>query len=111
MNVEVQRRWVAALRSGEYEQTRGALNRGGRRCCALGVLCELAAEDGALERVDCGYRGSGGFIWRESFPHDLDWWAGFEFDPDGIARLNDGGMSFEGLANFIESKPASWRGR
>lgn len=34
------RRWVKALKGGEYHQGRKALNRGGRHCC-LGVLCEV----------------------------------------------------------------------
>ena len=42
---EVVKLWVAALRSGEYEQAQGQLWSGDGFCC-LGVLCDLAARDG-----------------------------------------------------------------
>lgn len=41
MNKEIADKWVAALRSGEYNQTRGALRRKDNFCC-LGVLCDLS---------------------------------------------------------------------
>jgi hypothetical protein len=46
MNPEIKARWVAALRSGEYKQTRRKLrdNNGGH--CCLGVLCDLFAKEG-----------------------------------------------------------------
>lgn len=48
MNPEIKARWVAALRSGEYEQGTYKLNRDGKFCC-VGVLCDLAVEDGAAK--------------------------------------------------------------
>src|SRR5689334_11788613 len=45
MNKEVKDQWVAALRSGEYEQGKGTLQEDGKFCC-LGVLCELAVKAG-----------------------------------------------------------------
>ena len=39
MNKEVKEKWVAALRSGKYKQTRGTLKDKTGYCC-LGVLCE-----------------------------------------------------------------------
>ena len=51
MKRDVAKKWVAKLRSGEYEQGKGYLNDDGKMCC-LGVLCEVAIEDGlALARV------------------------------------------------------------
>lgn len=40
MDAELKAKWVAALRSGEYEQTTGALRKEGGYCC-LGVLCDV----------------------------------------------------------------------
>lgn len=40
MNKEIKELWVQALRSGEYVQGTGFLNKDGRFCC-LGVLCEV----------------------------------------------------------------------
>ncbi len=41
MNVENIKLWIAALRSGEYQQGTGFLNPEGKYCC-LGVACEVA---------------------------------------------------------------------
>lgn len=54
MDTDVKERWVAALRSGEYTQAKGNLKvklEGDGRYghCCLGVLCDLAAEDGIIE--------------------------------------------------------------
>lgn len=69
---EVKEKWLAALRSGEYRQAKGALRRPGYTAegaasesfCCLGVLCEVAMAEGvALRRVDKwgenGYEGTG----------------------------------------------------
>ena len=48
MDAELKEKWVAALRSGDYPQTRFALNRTKSHdeapvgFCCLGVLCEVA---------------------------------------------------------------------
>jgi hypothetical protein len=46
------RRWVDALRSGEFEQTQGQLGKVGqdgvKRYCCLGVACEVAAQEGVI---------------------------------------------------------------
>ncbi|WP_144721181.1 hypothetical protein [Cellulosimicrobium sp. TH-20] len=52
---EVKAAWLAALRSGEYPQASGVLERidhtgVSRGFCCLGVLCKLAADTGAAER-------------------------------------------------------------
>jgi hypothetical protein len=41
---EIKRKWLAALRSGEFKQGQGALYRDGLYCC-LGVLCEVVAKE------------------------------------------------------------------
>lgn len=41
MNPELKAKWVAALRSGKYEQGHEYLNKDGKFCC-LGVLCDVA---------------------------------------------------------------------
>lgn len=41
MPVRLKKKWIEALRSGDYMQGRSALNERGRFCC-LGVLCEAA---------------------------------------------------------------------
>lgn len=64
MNKEIATRWTAALRSGQYEQGRGLLSASGKFCC-LGVLCEIAVDDGIITKeegddyVDYGPEGDG----------------------------------------------------
>lgn len=41
MDAQLKAKWVAALRSGKYEQGRQRLRNGDSYCC-LGVLCEVA---------------------------------------------------------------------
>jgi hypothetical protein len=40
MNPELKKKWVAALRSGEFRQAREVLRQGDAYCC-LGVLCTM----------------------------------------------------------------------
>lgn len=40
MNIEFVKKWIAALRSGRYEQGTGALRTGNNFCC-LGVACDV----------------------------------------------------------------------
>jgi hypothetical protein len=61
VNAEVKQQWLDALRSGEYEQTRGRLRRGmpldpedlddgyNAGYCCLGVLCDLAVKAGVTQ--------------------------------------------------------------
>ena len=48
MNPEIRARWVAALRSGAYEQGTSRLRDASDRRCCLGVLCDLAEQDGVV---------------------------------------------------------------
>lgn len=48
MNAEIKKRWLEALRSGEYKQGRGHLRqyeRGEHTYCCLGVLCDLYVQE------------------------------------------------------------------
>lgn len=42
MNQEVKEKWVAALRSGKYEQGRHSLHGERNSYCCLGVLCDIS---------------------------------------------------------------------
>lgn len=48
MDQDIKARWVAALRSGQYQQTEGYLQTRDGFCC-LGVLCEIAVQDGVIQ--------------------------------------------------------------
>jgi hypothetical protein len=101
MKPEITRRWIEALRSGEYEQGRGFLKLDGRYCC-LGVLCDLAAKDGAFE-------WAGEPLHADTLPRPVAEWAdagsqqidGVSF-PD-FAEANDyRGATFHEIADVLE---------
>jgi hypothetical protein len=52
MDDVVKAKWIAALRSGEYQQAKGVLNSTAGMCC-LGVLCDIYSKEHA---VDWDYR-------------------------------------------------------
>jgi hypothetical protein len=108
---EPQKKWVNALRSGKYEQYKGALTKDGKYCC-LGVACEISsieldpgwkiaetlAYEGKPVREELGLKNSTGTF------------DGVEFDLGGctyndLASLNDAGLTFNQIADFIESNP------
>lgn len=123
MNAEVKAAWVAALRSGEYRQGRGALRQAGQdgipRFCVLGVLCDLhSAETGRPweNSKDDGftYDNLQGLV-----SSDVQSWAGharlnnarLQSDDHSyqIADWNDGielsvPLSFTALADLIEAQ-------
>jgi hypothetical protein len=124
MNPEVKKRWVEALRSGEYEQGYGGLQVAGKYCC-LGVLCDLAARDGVVEKAtnycNACQMDHESFASAEVYPpSQVREWAGLEsanpvlpgravsaFDTyvgsQSLATLNDSGKyPFERIADLIE---------
>ncbi len=118
MNKYVKKKWLEALRSGEYKQTRGKLrrNRGKNKAsfCCLGVLCNLHAqahpEIAATQTDPKSYIGA-----TELPPVEVMEWAGLEAKDPVIAIghgvherttrlsvLNDSGYSFKEIASLIE---------
>jgi hypothetical protein len=121
MNQEVKARWVAALRSGEYKQTKEYLQSEDGFCC-LGVLCEIAVQDGVVSAVDDttpavgGYKNVKRYGPEISFlPMAVQQWAelgshaprvnirpGYNHS---LVDLNDDlGWDFQQIANIIEEQ-------
>jgi hypothetical protein len=95
----IKRKWVAALRSGEYKQTARMLFRSfpePSHCC-LGVLrhCVTGRNSGTAGQV--GGVGNGllsiPFLSRVGLT---------ETQQTQLARFNDNGSSFDQIANYIE---------
>lgn len=106
MNPVVKELWLAALRSGEFEQGRGYLNRHDRLCC-LGVLCEVAIGSGEeVKKFKDGTSGTVCYSGCDTYPPVRVYeWAGLTPDETADVTLsskNDGGSSFEEIANWIE---------
>jgi hypothetical protein len=110
MKKSIMKKWVAALRSGEFEQGTEALERYGKYCC-LGVLSALASVEGVcdIEKKDDGeyaYDGRTGCL-----PASVMKWAGIKGAndncklPDGthLTILNDNGTPFTEIANLVEA--------
>jgi len=94
---EIKEKWINALRSGEYEQIRGALRREEGFCC-LGVLCDII-------NTDCWF----GNTWRREsgwLPSELmvDLELSTDADVAVLAGMNDTGKSFKQIASYIEER-------
>jgi hypothetical protein len=131
MHQDVKAKWVAALRSGKYEQGQYALNTDGEngKFCCLGVLCELAVEEGVVTRTQPWIDGE--VINRKDYEYDHESgalpravreWAGLKHSNPtttvpgsevyeglndtntklSLAELNDNGKDFAYIASVIE---------
>jgi len=94
MNPEIKAKWLDALRSGEYKQTRYRMKTGEGFCC-LGVLCDLYAKEHntSLEEI---FDVNSDDEWdtenyKTSYvPSNIEEWAGLDRTkgfrrPEGIA--------------------------
>lgn len=101
------RKWVEALRSGEFEQMTGQL-RGGAGMCCLGVACEVYRREVGRGTWLNGRVFQGSSL---SLPPDVARWLGIRHTEgriDGgvcLTGMNDAGSTFAELATFIESEP------
>lgn len=105
MNPSIKQIWLNALRSGKYEQGQGSLNEDGKFCC-LGVLTDLYIRETNQEWEE-QYDNSFSFEDSSCFlPPSVQKWARLDDSPRvngrSLAVLNDGGASFEELADLIE---------
>lgn len=71
MNPEIKSEWVAALRSGDYKQTKDVLSDGQGFCC-LGVLCDLAVKKGVAKFVPNDGDGVTYFTDDDEWDGDMD---------------------------------------
>ena len=122
MNQYVKRKWITALRSGEYKQTGGRLRKGDCYCC-LGVLTDLYDKDNQndnhhwrKEAFDYVYV-SDGVPTAATLPDSVIKWAGLK-EPNptvreermgnpvtSLAYLNDNeDLDFNQLADIIEAQ-------
>jgi hypothetical protein len=92
-------RWVRALRSGRYRQGAEALLTVDGSYCCLGVLAKIQRCNFSAVPVDMLDSSS---PLREA----LAKYAGglSEEDQDTLAGMNDGGASFDEIADYIEEK-------
>lgn len=114
MNKEFIKKWIAALRSGEYKQTISCLHDANGFCC-YGVACDLE-DPNAWRECDNVMLNNSPYRWNNG-PKD---WAilmppsrimsklGFDVDYQSMqngqnfATMNDKGSSFEEIALALE---------
>jgi len=117
MQQTIAKMWVNALRSGHYNQGEGALKTYEGFCC-LGVLCDVLGRSFTEDNGDSDHpfrcEGEG-----ESLPETVREEAGMRSSlgnlPEGehmevlgkaqpsLAHANDGGATFQEIADFIET--------
>jgi len=100
-------KWIEALRSGKYQQGRGQLySINNDNYCCLGVACEVAGHTKNI--IAHGYnvfidakknRIIGNKIVFPKIPTVLKGSNGL---PQILAEMNDSGISFDGIADWIE---------
>lgn len=107
--IEVRRRWIAALRSGKYKQGRRGLRiiyGDNELWCCLGVLCDVVAPE--------NWVSSGQFY--QAYQH-LEGFSALpttailesagidQFELNRLIQMNDGlGRTFEQIADFLERR-------
>lgn len=102
-------KWLAALRSGEYKQTRGKLEAKGRYCC-LGVLQQvISGHTQGGTREGCPDLPNMGWLKEHGITFLLE--KGSEYmNPyvedigTTLADINDSGTNFTTIADLIEGE-------
>ena len=112
LNPWVKRKWVRALRSGEYRQGRGAMFTGDGGNCCLGVLaaemvpefCRTSGKRGLAARHFNDTPGTAlELVGNAVIPNDLAvLWNLDEEAQNDLANMNDDGVSFKRIATWIE---------
>lgn len=113
MKPEIKKMWVEALRSGKYAQGKGRLRGNGNNYCCLGVLCDLAVNDGVCKWIKTAYYYSIDDKYASnSLPPVVQSWAGLEESDPRVAvgqevftliQLNDSyALGFDKIADMIE---------
>ena len=123
MNQEIKQKWLAALRSGEYEQGTQTLRSFDNKFCCMGVLCDLYIKEKNAEgeKVEWNinlYRNTYSFEQCISLtPNVVLEWAGIDieldlgpyvsnpiegYESDSVGAINDMGVSFVDVAKALE---------
>lgn len=113
MRQDIALRWAERLESGQDKQGRTVLRRGDELCC-LGVLCEIAVEDGVIPEPSCpdGNWTMGKYFYGANgndctLPREVMAWADIldpvpDFGRHTFAAMNDAlGWDFPTIATQV----------
>jgi hypothetical protein len=105
------KKWVAALRSGEYQQGKDWLCKDGNYCC-LGVACDIYDKDVGFDNVKASTKGEVSYDGESSIllRKVSDYFGLVDRCPylkncqkeNSLANLNDNGTDFNTIADIIE---------
>ena len=118
MKTDIADRWIAALRSGEYEQShdqlRGTYGSGGFSFCCLGVLCDLHSKETGTPWGTPAAPGANKYMGASlGTPLEVARWAGMPRNGhlstlvggvNHLATLNDNRCTFAQIADVIEAQ-------
>jgi hypothetical protein len=114
VNPEIKAKWVAALRSCEYQQGEDSLRTDNKFCC-LGVLCDLHSKETGIEwevpwlGQPCMYLGEEGLLpdavvlWAEAADSSVGS-VSISGSTSRLAEHNDDGCTFAEIADAIEAQ-------
>lgn len=114
----LQTEWIRRLRSGEYEQGDGCLERrayGKVYFCCLGIACRVAIDSGVdVKLVNKGdyveYEGGHAASLPREVMHDMKFRSGFgecvADQKDSLAILNDHHKTFSEIADIVCADPS-----
>lgn len=105
MNETIKERWLSALRSNKFPQTKEHLKDNNGFCC-LGVLCEIAVEDGVIAppikdpvTLEWLYENEGGTL-----PLKVMEWAEISDENPYVEYIEDGVSHYDSLSELNDSK-------
>lgn len=132
MNKEIKKKWLAKLRDPNTKQGRGTLKDADGCMCVLGVLCEVAVEEGVAtsqfiatkewsdELDKYFFTGKGHYLYSAgkgsrylSLPPGVLKWAGlindspfvnFKHGTNTLSQINDDGATLKEIADLIEEQ-------
>jgi hypothetical protein len=122
MDKAIKTEWIARLRSGDYKQGVSALHTidvGGDLFCCLGVLCQMAEEQGVvtssipngfIKHYMCTSATDSGDQSPVTLPMAVQEWSGVNSASgslrpeveDSLSSLNDHGSTFDEIADMID---------
>lgn len=107
MNIELRRKWIEALRSGQYTQGFGRLQTEDGKFCCLGVLCDVSGVGHWDFRLGYPvYLASEKDSGKVLLPEAIRAMIGISKEQElKLARLNDvKPQSFSEIADYIEKE-------
>lgn len=101
MNKAVKKRWIKALRSGDYEQGKGVLHRSDGAMCCLGVLYDIEFDgDWELDSLELVWTVDGR---RATMSQEFKDKMGIKVsEEECLIQMNDNNSTFGRIANHIE---------